>query len=504
MPARIAVAATRELPVVPPEPPLRPAHADAPPTTFAQPAEPPAHPPEPSLSAPQLAQPSGPLPELTSRVALSADEQKGLDDLAARLQINFRRTSLLREAMTHASWNNERGEPSGPGYDNERLEYLGDAVLELVVGEYLFRRFPGYDEGQLTQLRAALVNTMSLAKLAERLGLGDALLLGKGAAKTGARLLPSLQANCFEAMIGAIFLDQGYRVATRVFLQSIGDLSEWSDENHKGRLQEAAQVRLGATPSYRVTAIGGPGHRREYRAEAVVAGKVLAEGRGSTKQAAEQAAARVAVEGLTAPAARRPVAPARARRPAPPAEPARVRRRVAEVAADRRAASRPPAAPVPVAPTEPPRARGLLGALRAAAQGLVKRHPEPVAPPPAASPEPSATPAQRRNHRGHRGGRGRHRPSLAPGSQPSSPAPAGTAPSGPSPAQLEPPPSAASTAQLGASPPASLQSGSRASGSSSSPSPSPPSRSAPRSSRRRPSHSGSPASGPPPAAPPPP
>ena len=504
MPAPIAAAGAGELPVVPPEPSPRPAQAGAPPITFAQPAEPPARPREPSLSAPQLAQPSDPLPELTSRVALSADEQKGLDDLAARLQINFRRASLLREAMTHASWNNERGEPSGPGYDNERLEYLGDAVLELVVGEYLFRRFPGYDEGQLTQLRAALVNTMSLAKLAERLGLGDALLLGKGAAKTGARLLPSLQANCFEAMIGAIFLDQGYRVATRVFLQSIGDLSEWSDENHKGRLQEAAQVRLGATPSYRVTAIGGPGHRREYRAEAVVAGKVLAEGRGSTKQAAEQAAARVAVEGLTAPEGGRPAAPARAPRPAPSAEPARVRRRVAEVAADRRAASRPPAAPVAVAPTEPPRARGLLGALRAAAQGLVKRHPEPVAPPPAASPEPSATPAQRRNHRGHRGGRGRHRPSSAPGSQPSSPAELGTAPSGSSPAQLGPPPSAASTAQLGAPPAASSPSGSRASGSSSSPSPSPPSRSAPRSSRRRPSHSGSPASGPPPAAPPPP
>jgi len=498
MPALLEVAVIPELPLVPPELPLSPAHTDASPTTFAQPPEPPtlfaqpAEPPtrlaEPSLSSPQLAQPSGPLPELTSRVALSADEQKGLDDLAARLQINFRRPSLLREAMTHASWNNERGEPSGPGYDNERLEYLGDAVLELVVGEYLFRRFPGYDEGQLTQLRAALVNTMSLAKLAERLGLGDTLLLGKGAAKTGARLLPSLQANCFEAMIGAIFLDQGYRVATRVFLQSIGDLSEWSDENHKGRLQEAAQLRLGATPSYRVTAIGGPGHHREYRAEAVVAGKVLAEGRGSTKQAAEQAAARVAVEGLTAPAAARAAAPVRARRPAPPAEPARVRRRVAEVAADRRAASRPPAAQVAVPPAEPPRARGLLGALRAAAQGLVKRHPEPVAPPPAAAPEPSATPAQRRNHRGHRGGRGRHRPTSAPGSQPSGSTPAGIAASGSSSAQLGPPPAASSP------------SGSGASGSS----PSPPPRSASRSSRRRPSHSGPPASAPPPASGPPP
>jgi ribonuclease-3 len=509
MPAPIGVAATDEPWVVPSEPPIRAAHADASPATPAQPAEPPARPAELPLSSPQLAQPSGPLPELTSRVALSAEEQEGLDDLAARLQINFRRPSLLREAMTHASWNNERGEPSGPGYDNERLEYLGDAVLELVVGEYLFRRFPGYDEGQLTQLRAALVNTISLAKLAERLGLGEALLLGKGAAKTGARLLPSLQANCFEAMIGAIFLDQGYRVATRVFLQSIGDLSEWSDENHKGRLQEAAQLRLGATPSYRVTAIGGPGHRREYRAEAVVAGKVLAEGRGSTKQAAEQAAARVAVEGLTAPVAGRPAAPARARRPGPPAEPARVRRRVAEVAADRRATARPPAAPVAVAPTDAPRGRGLLGALRAAAQGLVKRRPEPVPPPPAASPEPATTPAQRRNHRGHRGGRGRHRPASAPDSQPSGSAPAGTAPAGTAPAgtapsrsspvQLGSPASGSSPAQPGAPQVASTPSGSGAPGSS----PSPPPRSASRSSRRRPSHPGTPASGPPPPAPPP-
>ena len=473
-PAPVAVIVTSELPAAPAELPLG----------LERPAE-------PSLTAPQLAQPDGPLPDNTSRLELSHEEQKGLDDLAARLQINFRRPSLLREAMTHASWNNERGEPSGPGHDNERLEYLGDAVLELVVGEYLFRRFPGYDEGQLTQLRAALVNTMSLAKLAERLGLGDTLLLGKGAAKTGARLLPSLQANSFEAMIGAIFLDQGYRVATRVFLQSIGDLSEWSDENHKGRLQEAAQLRLGATPSYRVTAIGGPGHRREYRAEAVVAGKVLAEGRGSTKQAAEQAAARLAVEGLTAPEGGRPAAPARAPRPAPSAEPARVRRRVAEVAADRRAASRPPVAPVAEAPPEPPRQRGLLGAIRAAAQGLVKRRSEPVPPPVAAPAELVTTPAQRRNHRGHRGGRGRHRPSPGPGSQPSGSPPAGSGPS----ASSQSGPTLAAQAHVGPTPPASSPSGPGASG----PSPSP--RSASRSSRRRSPRSGSPASGPPPAAP---
>jgi ribonuclease-3 len=349
-------------------------------------------------------EPSEPAPQ----VPLTASEQRGLDDLAGRLQIKFRRPALLREAMTHASWNNERGAPSGPGHDNERLEYLGDAVLELVSGEYLFRRFPGYDEGQLTQLRAALVNTISLAKLAERLDLGGALLLARGT-ETG----PKMMANSFEAMIGAIFLDQGYRVATRVFLQSVGDLSEWSDENHKGRLQEAAQTRLGATPSYRVTAISGPGHRREYRAEAVVGGKVLGDGRGGTKQAAEQAAARQAVERLGASDGRRP-APPRARRPAAASDSARVRRRVAEVAADRRAAAQ-PRAEVPAAGPEPPRSRGLLGALRAAAQVLVGHRVEPA---PAASPEPVA-PAPHRSHRGHRGGRGRHRPSSPSGTPPS-------------------------------------------------------------------------------------
>ncbi len=251
--------------------------------------------------------------------------------------------------MTHASWNNERGRPSGPGHDNERLEYLGDAVLELVVGEYLFKRFPQYDEGQLTQLRAALVNTVTLARLAERLELGEALFVGKGAAKTGARQLPSLLANSFEALIGAIFLDQGYRVATRVFLQNIGDLADWTDENFKGKLQEVAQDRTGTTPIYRVAAGGGPGHKREYTADAVVGGEVVGTGRGGTKQAAEQAAARAALETLSKQPKRRVGSRATAARAAGGArqaarstagEPSRVRRRVAEVAADRSVADR--------------------------------------------------------------------------------------------------------------------------------------------------------------------
>jgi ribonuclease-3 len=342
---------------------------------------------------------------------LSDEEIAGFEALQQRIGVRFRRLELLREAMTHASWNNEQGHPSGPGHDNERLEYLGDAVLELVVGEYLFRRFPAYDEGQLTQLRAALVNTVSLARLGERLNLGETLLLGKGAAKTGARKLPSLLANAFEAMTGAIFLDQGYRVATRVFIQNIGDLADWTDENHKGRLQEVSQERTGMPPVYRVAAESGPGHRRAYSAEAVVGGQVVGTGRGSTKQAAQQAAARAALDGFSkipANAAARAAGAARAAAQGASTEPARVRRRVAEVAADRGASAgsgrdrRPAAAGAtePEAPRSP--RRGLLKALRAAADAIVGRRDDDPPPPP----EP-VVPERKRTRRGHRGGRGR-------------------------------------------------------------------------------------------------
>lgn len=344
-----------------------------------------------------------------------ADGAARMEQLQERIGVRFRRGELIREAMTHASWNNERGRPGGPGHDNERLEYLGDAVLELVVGEYLFKRFPEYDEGQLTQLRAALVNTSTLARLAERLQLGETLFLGKGADKTGARQLPSLLANAFEAMIGAIFLDQGYRVATRVFLQNIGDLAEWSDANFKGKLQEVAQDRTGTTPSYRVAAVGGPGHKREYTADAVVAGEVVGSGRGTTKQAAEQAAARHALETLTREPKRRAAAPGRAAEIAGAADSARVRRRVAEVAADRsgtraarergrRSAAATAVSPVRVEPVQtppsPPPARprrGLLGALRSAAEALVGRvvQPEQVVPEPPAAPPPAPSRGRR-------------------------------------------------------------------------------------------------------------
>jgi ribonuclease-3 len=343
-------------------------------------------------------------------MALGEPELERLRDLQKRIGIQFRKQELLREAMTHASWNNEHGEPAGPGHDNERLEYLGDAVLELVVGEYLFRRFPTYDEGQLTQLRAALVNTTSLARLGERLALGETLLMGRGAVKTGARKLPSLLANAFEAMIGAIFLDQGYRAATRVFLQNIGDLAEWSDENFKGQLQQASQDRTGDTPHYRVVATGGPGHKREYTAEVLLGERVGGTGRGPTKQAAEQAAAHDALDKLSRTGRGGAAAAAGAARDAAKtvaSEPARVRRRVAEVAADRGATprrrrsrgARSSDAQTATAEAGRPR-RSLLSALRHAAEALVGRQPASTPPKQPEVPTP-------KRRRGRRGGRGR-------------------------------------------------------------------------------------------------
>ena len=322
-----------------------------------------------------------------------------LDALQARISVQFRRPELLREAMTHASWNNERGRPSGPGHDNERLEYLGDAVLELVVGENLFKRFPTYDEGQLTQLRAALVNTMSLARMAERLGIGDVLLLGKGAAKTGANRLPSLLANAFEAMIGATFLDQGYRVATRVFIQTLGNLDDWTDTNFKGRLQESAQERFGQTPHYRVAASGGPGHRREYVAEAVVGDEVVGTGKGTTKQAAEQAAARAALDAMRPGRGRRRARSASATTDAPRRTRAAAAPRTAPPAEEKALAG----AAAAVAPETPrptrsrrSRAKGPAEVAAAAVSVEVREEPEPATAPPALAVEPAAPPAKGR------------------------------------------------------------------------------------------------------------
>ncbi|TMD38525.1 MAG: ribonuclease III [Chloroflexi bacterium] len=227
-----------------------------------------------------------------------AQADEPLQKLQRTLRIRFHDVALLRQALTHRSYNNEH--PESGSADNERLEYLGDAVLELIAAEHLYHTYQTSDEGELTRLRASVVNTKSLARLASRLSLGDYLLLGKGAHKTGARSLQSILANTFEAVIGAIFLDQGYRAAYRLFSRSLIDVQAWPDDNYKGRLQEVTQERFLTTPQYEIIGASGPGHRREYTSEVTFGDGIRGVGTGRTKRAAEQMAAREALASLGA------------------------------------------------------------------------------------------------------------------------------------------------------------------------------------------------------------
>jgi ribonuclease-3 len=182
--------------------------------------------------------------------------------------------------------------------DNERLEYLGDAVLQLVTAEYLFKLRPGSKEGEMTQIRSAMVNTNTLAALAEELGLGSYLYLGKGIARGGGRSLKSLLANAFEAVLGAIFLDAGYDAAYHYYLDRFRALPEpVQDENHKGRLQQVVQEKFGQTPYYDSVSTRG-GRQREYTAVVYAGPEPLGTGHGVTKQGAEQDAARNALAEL--------------------------------------------------------------------------------------------------------------------------------------------------------------------------------------------------------------
>lgn len=200
--------------------------------------------------------------------------------------------------------------------DNERLEYLGDAVLQLIAAEYLYKHHPGATEGELTQTRSAMVNTNTLAQLAELLGLGGYLYLGKGIAKGGGRNLKSLLANAFEAVLGAVFLDAGYDAAYHYYLNRYRALpSPVRDENFKGRLQQVAQEKFGATPVYDSEG-ARVGNRREYTSVVFAGSEPLGTGHGASKQEAEQDAARVALEAITGNSgSAKPAKTQRARRP---------------------------------------------------------------------------------------------------------------------------------------------------------------------------------------------
>jgi ribonuclease-3 len=213
----------------------------------------------------------------------------------------FRNPALLERALTHSSYANEQTPGGVPFADNERLEFLGDAVLDFIAGAWLYDKFPEYDEGRLTSMRAALVRVSTLADFARQLGLPDHLKLGKGEIDTGGRNRANILGDTFEALLGALYLDQGIE-AVRDFLVPLLEQTTPAimqanlDRDAKSRLQEWSQGTLGVTPRYKLTATEGPDHAKMFTVEVRLGDRVAGVGSGSSKQVAEQIAAREALE----------------------------------------------------------------------------------------------------------------------------------------------------------------------------------------------------------------
>lgn len=210
------------------------------------------------------------------------------------LGLRFLNPALLEQALVHRSYLNEV--TSFPLGSNERLEYLGDAVLELVASEFLFHRFPSATEGELTAMRAAIVRAPTLGKFAREVHLGDLLYLSRGESETGARTRPRLLSQAFEAVIGALYLDQGLSTARDFIFRFIGPEVDRLEAQHhlldaKSRLQEVVQSDIGVTPEYHLVSMTGPGHRPLFSVEVRAGERVLGAGRAHNKREAEQLAA---------------------------------------------------------------------------------------------------------------------------------------------------------------------------------------------------------------------
>jgi ribonuclease-3 len=222
-------------------------------------------------------------------------------DLEQKLGIEFRDKSLLHRALIHRSYLNEH--PSYPLEDNERLEFLGDAVLDFVTGEYLYHRFPELREGPLTSLRSALVRRETLARFARQLDLGHYLLMGHGEAESGGRQRPATLCATFEALVGALYLDQGldslHSLLEPLIAPEVAHIVR--DETHKDAkslLQELAQARMHRTPRYATVDESGPDHAKTFTVQVTIGGEAYGQGYGPSKQQAAQAAAQDALERL--------------------------------------------------------------------------------------------------------------------------------------------------------------------------------------------------------------
>ncbi len=224
------------------------------------------------------------------------------EPLQRTIGYRFRDRGLLEHAMTHTSRANE--DVSGGVRDNESMEFLGDALLGFVIADALFREFPESNEGEKSKTKATLVSTTTLARQAERLGLGDHLLLGRGEEKTGGRRKQALLADGYEALLAAIYLDGGIEPARafilREFAPLIADVRRHgvAGQDYKSALQELLQARELGLPEYRLVSTLGPDHRKQFQVEVAVRGEALAEATGPSKKEAEQEAARAALEKL--------------------------------------------------------------------------------------------------------------------------------------------------------------------------------------------------------------
>lgn len=246
-----------------------------------------------------------------STMARSAEEPRAaapLEELESALQHRFTDRELLEQALTHRSLAHEQGSSEPQGEDNERMEFLGDAVVGLAAAECLYRRYPELKEGELTRLRGALVSRRHLGQVGKQLNLGKHLRLGRGEERCGGRTKAVLLANAMEAVLGAVYLDAGMDAARRVAERVVID--PWAGALHeqlrtgaaigdfKSALQEVIQARKQGQPDYLITAETGPDHHKQFFVEVRSEGRLLASGTGRSRKLAEQDAARLALDAL--------------------------------------------------------------------------------------------------------------------------------------------------------------------------------------------------------------
>ncbi len=220
-----------------------------------------------------------------------------LVSLQDQTKYKFLDLKLLNKALTHKSYANEKSENLK---HNERMEFLGDSVLDILVSDYLVREYSDFAEGTLSKIRAAVVNETCLAKLAQKIDLGSYLLLGRGEDLSGGRLKPSILADAFEALAGAVFRDGGLNAASKIFLPLLVEevkktAESWSFRDFKSDLQEYTQNKLNCIPSYKVVREIGPDHAKEFEVVVVIKNEEKGKGLGRSKKEAEQAAAKIAI-----------------------------------------------------------------------------------------------------------------------------------------------------------------------------------------------------------------